>query len=147
MTSTRRSRCRAAPGGCAVSASLARGMHVFSRTEDTSLTPEQTKALVRYRARWTAIRRSTEAADRGAAEEGVRLAYRAAGLSPPARFLWCEGPVAMSRRASRILREDGPNVRWALLDWLRWKVAGEVRRRLPRRLLRDVETVVNPADA
>jgi hypothetical protein len=122
-------------------------MHVFSRTEDTALTPEQTKALVRYRTRWTAIRRSTEPADRGAAEEGVRLAYRAAGLSPPVRFLWCEGPVGLSRRAARISHEDGANVRWALIDRLRWKVAAQVRRRLPRRLLRDVDAVVNPSDA
>ena len=78
-------------------------MHVFSRIEDTALTAEQTKALVRYRTRWTAIRRSTEPADRGAAEEGVRLAYRAAGLSPPVRFLWCEGPVALSRRALSVV--------------------------------------------
>src|SRR5581483_7048200 len=103
---------------CAVSASLAPGMRVFSRTEDTALTPEQSRALGRYRARWTAIRRSTELADRGAAEQGARLAYRAAGLSPPARFVWCDGPVAMSRRAARISRRDGANVRWALIDRL-----------------------------
>ena len=122
-------------------------MRVFSRTEDTELTAEQTRALGRYRARWTAIARSTEPADREAAEAGVRLAYQAAGLSPPTRFVWCDGPVAMSRRAARILRDDGANVRWELIDRLRWKAAAAARRRLPRKLLRDVEAVVNPADA
>jgi len=121
-------------------------MRVFSRTEGDTLTAEQSRALTRYRARWTAIRRSTEPADREAAEQGVRLAYRAAGLSPPARLVWCDGPVAMSRRAARISREDGANVRFELIDWPHWRAAAQVRRRLPRRLLKDVEAVVNSAD-
>jgi hypothetical protein len=114
-------------------------------TDAGALTPEQKAALNRYRVRWTAIRRSTEPADRGAAEEGVRLTYQAAGLDPPARLVWCDSPVAMSRRAQRISREDGPNVRWELIDRLRRKIAARVRRRLSRRL-REVERAVNPGD-
>jgi hypothetical protein len=72
-------------------------MRVSSRTE--ALTAGQRGELNRFRARWSAIRRSTEPADRDAAEEGVRLAYAAAGLTPPARMVWCEGPVAMSQAA------------------------------------------------
>src|SRR6478735_10697404 len=107
----RRSRCRAAPIGCGGSANSGRGMRVSCRTEDNALTPEQRAALARYRARWSAIGRSTEPADRGAAEAGVRLAYRAAGLEPPAQIVWCDSPVALSQLAQRISRGDGPNVR------------------------------------
>src|SRR5580692_3708067 len=104
MTSTPRSPCRAAPIACDGSASLGRGMRVFSRTEDVALAAEQRKALGRYRARWSAIRRSTEPADRDAAEEGARLAYRAAGLAPPQRFVWCGSPLELSRRTQQVSR-------------------------------------------
>jgi hypothetical protein len=120
---------------------------VFSRTERAALTAEQKKAFGRYRARWSAIRRSTEPADRGAAEEGVRLAYRAAGLASPQRFVWCDSPLELSRRTQRIAQADGPNVRWALIDRVRRRAIAQIRKRLPRRLLAEVEGVVNPADA
>jgi hypothetical protein len=119
---------------------------VFSRTDVAALTAEQKKALGRYRARWSAIRRSTESADRDAAEEGVRLAYGAAGLVPPARFVWCGSPLELSRRTERIARDDGPNVRWALIDRVRRKVTAQIRQRLPRRLFAEVEGAVDPAD-
>jgi hypothetical protein len=121
-------------------------MRVSSPTEGFALTPAQKAALHRYRARWSAIRRSTEPADRGAAEEGVRLAYGAAGLKPPARMVWCDSPIVLARLAQRITRSDGPNVRWELIDRLRWKSAAQIRRCLPRRLRAEVEAVVNPAD-
>lgn len=120
---------------------------MFSRTEGVTLTPEQNKALGRYRARWSAIRRSTEPADHDAAEEGARLAYRAAGLAPPARFVWCGSPLKLSRRTQAISRDDGPNVRWALIDRVRRTVTTQVRKRLSRRLLADMEKAINPADA
>jgi len=119
---------------------------VFSRTEVGSLTAEQKKALGRYRARWSAIRRSTEPADRGAAEEGARLAYRAAGLASPRRFVWCGSPVELSRRTQRISHDDGQNVRWALIDRVRRNVTAQIRKHLSRRLLAEVEAAVNPAD-
>jgi hypothetical protein len=122
-------------------------MRVFSRTERDALTPEQTRALKRYRARWAAMGRSTAPADRGATEEGARLAYRAAGLAPPARFVWCDSPLAMSRRVQSISRDDGPNVRWTVIDRMRGKAAAQARRRLPRQLLLEVARAVNPDDA
>src|SRR5579859_1394794 len=146
MTSTRRSRCRAGPIASAGSASLGRGTRVSSPTEIGALTPAQKAALDRYRARWSAIRRSTMSADRGVAEEGVRLAYRAAGLEPPARIVWCDSPIVLARLAQRITRADGPNVRWELIDRLRWRSAAQIRRRLSRRLRAEVEAAVNPAD-
>jgi hypothetical protein len=116
-------------------------------TRYETLTPEQTAALARYRARWAAIRRSTASADRGAAEEGVRLAYRTAGLEPPSRFVWCESPVALSMAALRPSRADGPNIRPAVIDRPRRKVAALVRKRIRARVKALVESMVNPADA
>lgn len=46
-------------------------------------------------ARWTGNRLSTVPADRAAAEEGVRMAYRQVGLAPP-RIVWRDGPVSMA---------------------------------------------------
>src|SRR5262245_13653532 len=145
--SMRRSRCRGGPIACAGSANSGRGMRVSSRTDGGALTSEQRKAFGRYRARWAAIRRSTEPAARGSAEQGVRLAYRAAGLEPPERVVWCDSPVAMSRRALRISRSDGANVRWELVDRLRRKVGAAVKRRLSPGLLGEVQAAVSPADA
>ena len=81
--------------------------------EHNALTAEQTAALSRYRARWAAIRRSIEPADRNAAEEGVRLAYCAAGLAPPARLVWCGSPIALAHRASRA---DGVNLKPVIIE-------------------------------
>src|SRR5271165_4829973 len=120
----RRSRCRAEPIACGGSASSARWTRASLPTR--ALTAEQAAALDRYRARWLAIRRSTAPADRGAAEEGMCLAYQVAGLKPPAR---------------------GANVRSALIDRVRRRVARLVRKRLGTRLAAQVERAVNPADA
>jgi len=116
-------------------------------TEIEALTPEQTAALSRYRARWAAIGRSTAPADRGAAEEGVRLAYHAAGLQPPARVVWCGSPVALSHLARRAARADGPNVKAAVVDRLRRQAAALVRRRVHAVVRAAVERIVIPADA
>jgi len=115
--------------------------------EYEALTPEQTAALTGYRARWAAIRRSTEPADRRAAEEGVRLAYHAAALKPPARFVWCESPVALSHLACRISRADGPNVKSAVIHRLRRQAASLVGRRVHKRVRAVVGSVVSPTDA
>jgi hypothetical protein len=120
-------------------------MRVSSRTE--ALTAGQRSELNRFRARWSAIRRSTEPADRDAAEEGVRLAYAAAGLTPPARMVWCEGPVAMSQAAHIPSRADGPNVRWKLIDRLHRRAFSRIRKSVSRRMLAEVEGAVEPADA
>jgi hypothetical protein len=116
-------------------------------TEVTALTAEQTAALSRYRARWAAIRRSTQPADRSAAEEGARLAYHAAGFAPPDRVVWCESPVALSNLARHASRADGANVKTAVVDRLRRQVAALVRRRVHARVLAAVERAANSADA
>jgi hypothetical protein len=120
-------------------------MRVSSRTE--ALTAGQRSELNSFRARWSAMRRSTEAADRDAAEEGVRLAYVAASLTPPERVVWCESPVAMSQAAHIPSRADGPNSRWELIDRLRREVFSRIRKAVSRKMLAEVESAVNPADA
>ncbi|SDS05078.1 hypothetical protein SAMN05444158_0843 [Bradyrhizobium canariense] len=120
-------------------------MRVSLPTE--ALTPAQTAVLRDYRARWAGIRRSTVSADRSAAEEGARLAYHAAGLKPPARFVWCESPLALFQRAGRASRDDGPNVKSAIIHRPRRQVAAWVGRRLHKRVRAEVERAVNPADA
>jgi len=122
-------------------------MRASSSTRLEALTAEQTAALERYRARWAAIKRSTEPADRDAAEEGARLAYSLAGPAPPARFVWCESPIALARLAGRPSRADGVNVRSIVVDRSRRKVAAAVGRRLTRRVRAMVERTVNAADA
>ncbi|WP_432122266.1 DUF6745 domain-containing protein [Streptomyces sp. S1] len=44
--------------------------------------------------KWRAVAAATGPADRAAAEAGVRLAYRTAGLAPPERVLWADSPLA-----------------------------------------------------
>jgi len=120
---------------------------VSSSTEHGALTPAQGLELRSYHARWSAIRRSTEPADRGAAEEGVRLAYLAAGLDAPARMVWCDSPIALARAARRACHTDGANVRPALIDRPRRQVLAQLRRRVSRQVMAQIEESVNPADA
>jgi hypothetical protein len=131
----------------AASANSSRGTPGSLPTENDTLTPERAAALGHYRARWVAIRRSTAPANRSAAEEGVRLAYRAAGLQPPAHFVWCESPIALAHLTRRIARADGTNVKTALLRRQRRQVASLVRRRLPAHVRAAVTSGVNSADS
>jgi hypothetical protein len=128
------------------SASLVRGTRASLPIECKALTPEQTAALSGYRARWASIGRSTEPADRGAAEDGVRLGYRAAGFRPPARLVWCESPVALSHLTCQASRTDGPNLKSAIVDRLRRQVALRVGRRVDKRVQAAVESAVSPTD-
>jgi hypothetical protein len=64
-------------------------------------------------ARWRAWAASAEPADRAAAEEGVRLAYRSAGLAEPERVIWAGSP----REGVTLVREGtdfGASVREAV---------------------------------
>src|ERR1700727_3726089 len=94
MKNMRRSPCCEEPTGFAGSANSGRGTRASWARDHAELAPEQSARLKAYAARWAAIRRSTEPADRAAAEEGARLAYRAARLKPPARFVWGESAPA-----------------------------------------------------
>ena len=115
-------------------------------TEFEALTSEQAAALGVYRTRWAAIRRSTISAARGVAEDGVRLAYRAAGLDPPARIVWCDGPIALSHLALRTSGADGANVKSAILHRPHRQAAASVGKRLHRRVQAEVESRVSSVD-
>ncbi|WP_327340095.1 hypothetical protein OG384_33710 [Streptomyces sp. NBC_01324] len=68
---------------------------------------------------WRAVAAATGAADRAAAEDGVRLAYRSAGLAEPEEFVWADSPreaVGLVRKladAGRSVREEIRTRPWA----------------------------------
>jgi hypothetical protein len=75
-------------------------------------------ALRNYLNRWAGRRFSREPADRKATEEGVRLAYAAAGLAPPQRIIWRRGPLEIANDLATARAEDsiGANVKLAIFD-------------------------------
>ncbi|MFF8605829.1 DUF6745 domain-containing protein [Streptomyces sp. NPDC015346] len=75
--------------------------------------------------RWRAVAAATGAADRAAAEAGVRLAYRTAGLVEPERVVWADSPRA-AVTAIRELTDAGRSVR----DEVRTRPWAEERRRV-----------------
>ncbi|MER7536833.1 DUF6745 domain-containing protein [Streptomyces sp. NPDC097704] len=75
--------------------------------------------------RWRAVGAATGPADRAAAEAGVRLAYRLAGLAEPERVLWVDSPLAAVTLV-RSLADRGRSVR----DEVRTRPWAEERRRL-----------------
>jgi len=58
------------------------------------LTQEQIKQLPVFRDKWLKIGLCTEPANRKKAEEGIKIAYRIANLSPPEKIVWCTSPLA-----------------------------------------------------
>ncbi|MFD3334837.1 DUF6745 domain-containing protein [Streptomyces sp. NPDC058700] len=74
---------------------------------------------------WRSVAAATGPADRAAAEDGVRLAYRTAGLAEPARVLWADSPLAAVTLV-RSLTEQGRSVR----DAVRTRPWAQERRRL-----------------
>ncbi|MFJ9571341.1 DUF6745 domain-containing protein [Streptomyces bacillaris] len=68
---------------------------------------------------WRDVAAATGAADRAAAEEGVRRAYRLAGLAEPERIVWAESPraavevVEKLTDAGRSVREEVRTRPWA----------------------------------
>ncbi|WP_225801606.1 DUF6745 domain-containing protein [Streptomyces sp. NK15101] len=75
--------------------------------------------------RWRAVAAATGPADRAAAEAGVRVAYRSAGLAPPERVLWADSPLAAVMLLQG-LTDAGRSVR----DEVRTRPWAEERRRL-----------------
>ncbi|MEV1053004.1 DUF6745 domain-containing protein [Streptomyces sp. NPDC049887] len=80
---------------------------------------------MQYMDKWRAVAAATGPADRAAAEDGLRLAYRAAGLTAPARFVWVDSPRA-AVTAVRSLEDAGRSVR----DEVRTVPWAEERRRV-----------------
>jgi uncharacterized protein DUF6745 len=82
------------------------------------------EGLSGYLEQWADAQLSCEPANRSAAEEGVRLAYATAGLSPPERVVWCEGPLEITDALRRVSSTDrvGSNVKAQVFDHVRQKV-------------------------
>ncbi|MGF1242384.1 DUF6745 domain-containing protein, partial [Streptomyces sp. 2-6] len=74
---------------------------------------------------WRAVAAATGPADRGAAEEGVRLAYRAAGLAEPEQIIWADSPPAAVEAVEK-LTDAGRSVR----EEVRTRPWAEERRRM-----------------
>ncbi|MFE7389223.1 DUF6745 domain-containing protein [Streptomyces sp. NPDC057582] len=74
---------------------------------------------------WRAVAAATGAADRGAAEDGVRLAYRSAGLAEPEQIVWADSPKAAVEVVEKLV-DAGRSVR----DEVRTRPWAEERRRM-----------------
>ena len=92
-----------------------------------TLTVEQEAMLAQVRDEWLAVGLSTEPANRPAAEEGVRQAYRRAGMEPPSVVIWLGSPYA-GCVASAMLSQDqvGAQVRAQVGDQVRAQVGAQV---------------------
>ena len=92
-----------------------------------TLTVEQEAMLAQVRDEWLAVGLSTEPASRPAAEEGVRQAYRRAGLEPPSVVIWLDSPYA-GCVASAMLSQDqvGGQVGGQVGNQVRAQVWGQV---------------------
>ncbi|MFD4277786.1 hypothetical protein R2B67_03235 [Streptomyces cyaneofuscatus] len=74
---------------------------------------------------WRDVAAATGAADPAAAEEGVRRAYRTAGLAEPERIVWAESPRAAVKAVEK-LADAGRSVR----EEVRTRPWAEERRRM-----------------
>ena len=68
------------------------------------LTPEQEALIPIKREEWLKVGLSTQPADREKAEHGVKLAYEAAGLTPPEQMIWVDSPLAGCYAATMLTR-------------------------------------------
>ncbi|MER6102717.1 DUF6745 domain-containing protein [Streptomyces sp. NPDC001832] len=74
---------------------------------------------------WRAVAAATGAADRSAAEDGLRLAYRSAGLAEPERIVWVDSPRAAVEAVDKLV-DAGRSVR----DEVRTRPWAQERRRM-----------------
>ncbi|MEU5974620.1 DUF6745 domain-containing protein [Streptomyces sp. NPDC047315] len=75
---------------------------------------------------WRAVASATGPADRAAAEDGVRLAYRRAGLAEPERIVWARSP----REAVLTVRSLGAEAGASVREEVRTRPWAEERRRV-----------------
>ena len=101
----------------------------MSRIE--KLTDAQIARMAEFRDRWIKIGLSTEPADRPAAEAGIIESYRAAGLAPPQRIVWCGSPMSQGLTRAiifdkRMIADIGKRVRDSVGDSVRDSVRDSV---------------------
>jgi hypothetical protein len=91
---------------------------------DTLFGTSRTRELAQYLDGWATAHMSCARADRPMAEEGVRLAYDAAGLRPPQRIVWCNGPIEIANNLGSASFRDqiGANVKAEIFDQVQSKV-------------------------
>ena len=89
-----------------------------------TLTVEQEAMLAQVRDEWLAVGLSTEPANRPAAEEGVRQAYRRAGMEPPSVVIWLGSPYAGCVASAMLSQDQVGGQVWAQV---RDQVWGQVR--------------------
>ena len=90
------------------------------------LSAEQEVMLAQVRDEWLAVGLSTEPADRPAAEEGVRRAYRRAGLEPPRVVVWLDSPLAGRIGAAMLSGGKEGQVRGQVRSQVWGQVGGQV---------------------
>ena len=78
-----------------------KGISIVSKIE--KLTPEQIARFPEFRERWTKIGLCTDPADRPRAEAAIHESYRAAGLQPPRKIVWCGSPLSQGLTRAIIL--------------------------------------------
>lgn len=100
----------------------------MSLIEIARLTDAQRAAVSLYGERWARLRLAGSSPDRPTAEEGVRLAYRAAGLPPPRSIVWGGGPLEIATLWTRARDAAGENVRHPVIDAVRRKAEVAVDR-------------------
>jgi hypothetical protein len=88
------------------------------------LASPQVDALRHHLDHWAAQCSSCRPADRTTAEQGIRLAYAAAGLAPPKQIIWCGGPMEIADRLAAIRGTmlAGHSVRQEIFDCVRRRV-------------------------
>jgi hypothetical protein len=87
--------------------------------------------------RSAAVAASFDPADRTTAEEGIGLAYQAAGLSPPKRIVWCGGPVEIAAKLAAATAADavGVNVKSRICDEPRQRIGARAEISFPKAMI------------
>jgi hypothetical protein len=91
------------------------------------LTPEQRSIIPIVRDEWIAHGLSCEPADREAAEDGVRRAYRAVGLDEPELIIWLGSPMAGCIASAMLAQPTPDKVRSQVVSQALSQVRGRVR--------------------
>ena len=89
------------------------------------LTKAQESRFQEFVDKWTSIGLSTEPANRERAENGIRTAYKIAGLQPP-RIVWCGSPLSQGLTRAIVLGLKSPDVGNLVLDSVRASVRDSV---------------------
>ena len=91
----------------------------------SNLSPKQVARLSEYADKWKNIGLSTELAERAMAEDGIRMAYRLAGLPEPKKIIWCSSPMA-GAITKAILTDTGASVRASVWNSVRASLRASV---------------------